>query len=89
MWDWVGGRTSEFSAVGLVPAALQGLDVDSLLAGAAACDEVTRIPEVERNPSALLALMWYHATDGRGMPPGSVGTTLVVGCTVRQMLTDS
>jgi glucose-6-phosphate isomerase len=67
MWDWVGGRTSEFSAVGLVPAALQGLDVDSLLAGAAACDEVTRIPEVERNPSALLALMWYHATDGRGL----------------------
>jgi glucose-6-phosphate isomerase len=52
MWDWVGGRTSEFSAVGLVPAALQGLDVDGLLAGAAACDEATRIPEVERNPSA-------------------------------------
>jgi glucose-6-phosphate isomerase len=24
MWDWVGGRTSEFSAVGLLPAALQG-----------------------------------------------------------------
>jgi glucose-6-phosphate isomerase len=67
MWDWVGGRTSEFSAVGLVPAALQGLDVDSLLAGAAACDEATRIPEVERNPSAVLALMWYHATGGRGL----------------------
>src|SRR5262249_20894266 len=27
MWDWVGGRTSELSAVGLLPAALQGLDV--------------------------------------------------------------
>jgi len=38
MWDWVGGRTSELSAVGLLPAALQGLDVDGLLAGAAACD---------------------------------------------------
>ncbi len=24
MWDWVGGRTSELSAVGLLPAALQG-----------------------------------------------------------------
>jgi glucose-6-phosphate isomerase len=24
MWDWVGGRTSETSAVGLLPAALQG-----------------------------------------------------------------
>jgi glucose-6-phosphate isomerase len=27
MWDWVGGRTSETSAVGLLPAALQGIDV--------------------------------------------------------------
>ncbi|HVR85252.1 MAG TPA: glucose-6-phosphate isomerase, partial [Planctomycetota bacterium] len=42
MWDWVGGRTSEFSAVGLLPAALQGLDIDAMLAGAAACDQVTR-----------------------------------------------
>ena len=42
MWDWVGGRTSETSAVGLLPAALQGLDIDQLLAGAAACDELTR-----------------------------------------------
>jgi glucose-6-phosphate isomerase len=67
MWDWVGGRTSVFSAVGLVPAALQGLDVDGLLSGAAACDETTRIPDVGRNPSALLALMWYHATGGHGL----------------------
>ncbi|MFS8070428.1 MAG: glucose-6-phosphate isomerase, partial [Byssovorax sp.] len=29
MWDWVGGRTSELSAVGLLPAALQGLDIDA------------------------------------------------------------
>ena len=42
MYDWVGGRTSELSAVGLLPAALQGLDIDGLLAGAAACDEATR-----------------------------------------------
>ena len=37
MWDWVGGRTSETSAVGLLPAALQGFDIDQFLAGAAAC----------------------------------------------------
>src|SRR5258705_6590892 len=43
MWDWVGGRTSELSAVGLLPAALQGIDIDSLLAGARACDEITRV----------------------------------------------
>ena len=38
MWDWVGGRTSELSAVGLVPGFLQGLDMDGVLAGAAAMD---------------------------------------------------
>jgi glucose-6-phosphate isomerase len=42
MWDWVGGRTSELCAVGLLPAALQGIDVDQMLAGAAAMDAVTR-----------------------------------------------
>ncbi len=67
MFDWVGGRTSELSAVGLLPAALQGVDVDGLLAGAAACDEATRRRETRRNPAALLALMWYHATCGRGL----------------------
>ncbi|HSB64777.1 MAG TPA: glucose-6-phosphate isomerase [Thermoanaerobaculia bacterium] len=66
MWDWVGGRTSELSAVGLLPAALQGLDVDGLLAGAAACDEATRVPEVAKNPAAMLALAWYRETGGRG-----------------------
>jgi glucose-6-phosphate isomerase len=66
MWDWVGGRTSETSAVGLLPAALQGLDIDGLLAGAKACDEVTRIAEVKANPAAQLALMWYFLGDGRG-----------------------
>src|SRR5688572_3761863 len=28
MWDWIGGRTSETSAVGLLPAALQGINID-------------------------------------------------------------
>lgn len=66
MFDWIGGRTSELSAVGLLPAALQGLDVDELLAGAAACDEATRDHQTRRNPAALLALAWHHATGGRG-----------------------
>ena len=66
MWDWVGGRTSEFCAVGLLPAALQGIKIDQMLAGAAAMDEVTRKQSVHQNPAALLALMWYWATDGRG-----------------------
>ncbi|MCH2115944.1 MAG: glucose-6-phosphate isomerase [Pirellulales bacterium] len=66
MFDWVGGRTSELSAVGLLPAALQGLNIEEMLAGAAACDEVTRGTRTATNPSALLALMWYHATGGKG-----------------------
>jgi glucose-6-phosphate isomerase len=66
MFDWVGGRTSELSAVGLVPAALQGLDIDGLLAGSAACDEASRRHDLRHNPAALMALMWYHATDGKG-----------------------
>ena len=66
MYDWVGGRTSETSAVGLIPGFLQGLDMDALLAGARACDEVTRRHDVRHNPAALMALMWYHASDGRG-----------------------
>ena len=67
MYDWVGGRTSVLSAVGLLPAALQGLDVDGLLAGAAACDEATRRPSLLSNPAALMALMWHHATGGEGL----------------------
>jgi glucose-6-phosphate isomerase len=66
MWDWVGGRTSETSAVGLLPAALQGFDIDQFLAGAAACDTVTRTKSFEGNPSAQLSAMWFNAVDGRG-----------------------
>jgi glucose-6-phosphate isomerase len=66
MWDWVGGRTSELAAVGLFPAAIQGLDIDRILAGAAAMDTATRNTETAQNPAALLALMWYFATDGKG-----------------------
>ena len=66
MWDWVGGRTSVMSAVGLVPLALQGLDVGGILQGAAAMDDWTRANETKRNPAMMLALMWYFAGDGRG-----------------------
>jgi glucose-6-phosphate isomerase len=66
MWDWVGGRTSELSAVGLLPAALQGIDVDAVLDGARAMDVATRVHETRKNPAALLALAWYSATGGAG-----------------------
>jgi len=66
MWDWVGGRTSVLSAVGLLPAALQGFDVRALLDGARRMDERTRVRDAGGNPAAILALAWHHATRGRG-----------------------
>lgn len=66
MADWIGGRTSVMSAVGLLPAALLGLDVEAFLAGAAAMDEKTRVPDETTNASMRLALMWHHAGNGRG-----------------------
>ncbi|MBK8100520.1 MAG: glucose-6-phosphate isomerase [Planctomycetes bacterium] len=66
MWDWVGGRTSLFSAVGLLPAALLGMDLRAFLAGAAAMDEATRRKDVRQNPAAMLASMWHDQGKGRG-----------------------
>lgn len=66
MFDWVGGRTSELSAVGLLPAALEGIDIRAMLAGAKEMDEATRIPSLKQNPAALLALSWYYAGNGKG-----------------------
>lgn len=66
MEDWVGGRTSETSVVGLVPAALQGVDIDSLLAGAAAMDARTRVADTAANMAMKLALAWYAAGEGKG-----------------------
>ncbi len=66
MYDWVGGRTSELSAVGLLPAALQGIDIYEMLAGAKEMDIATRKPNLKENPAAMLALSWYSACNGKG-----------------------
>ena len=66
MYDWVGGRTSELSAVGLLPAALQGIDILEMLAGAKEMDAATRKPNLKENPAAMLALAWYFACNGKG-----------------------
>lgn len=65
MWDWVGGRTSVMGPVGLLPAALQGLDTASLLAGAAEMDALTRAADLGRNPAIQLARAWLHLTGGK------------------------
>jgi len=66
MHDWVGGRTSVMSAVGLLPMALLGFELDRFLEGAAAMDQLTRADVVEQNAAMLLALMWFYAGEGRG-----------------------
>jgi len=67
MHDWVGGRTSVMSAVGLLPMALLGFEIDRFLEGAAAMDQLTRTDVVEQNAAMLLALMWFYAGEGKGM----------------------
>ena len=66
MWDWVGGRTSVMSAVGLLPLSLAGIDVDELLKGAADCDALGRNKNWRGNPAAVMALAWYFASGGEG-----------------------
>jgi glucose-6-phosphate isomerase len=66
MWDWVGGRTSVMSAVGLLPAALAGYNTDNLLKGAKEMDTWTREAKLNKNPAALLSAMWYYLGNGKG-----------------------
>jgi glucose-6-phosphate isomerase len=66
MEDWVGGRTSVMSTVGLVPAAIQGIDIDAFLEGAAAMDAETRKTDATTNAAMKLALAWYQAGRGKG-----------------------
>jgi glucose-6-phosphate isomerase len=62
MWDWVGGRFSLWSAVGLPIALAVGMDgFARLLAGARAMDEHFRTAPLEANVPVLTALLgvWY------------------------------
>ncbi|MDR0595495.1 MAG: glucose-6-phosphate isomerase [Puniceicoccales bacterium] len=65
MFDWIGGRTSITSAVGLLPGALIGVDILEFLSGAREMDSWTRMRS-ENNPAMRLALAWYKATEGHG-----------------------
>lgn len=67
IWDFVGGRSSLFSAVGLLPARLLGLSTDDLMDGAKAMDEVTRDGRLDHDPALLLATTWYHAVETQGL----------------------
>ncbi len=53
----VDGRQTVLSAVGLIPAALAGIDIHQLLAGAAAMRARTRNDDIRENPAYLLAAL--------------------------------
>jgi glucose-6-phosphate isomerase len=63
MWDWVGGRFSLWSAVGLSVSLAVGFDnYDELLAGANEMDEHFKTADFDKNIPVVLALLsiWYN-----------------------------
>ncbi|MDV7214250.1 glucose-6-phosphate isomerase, partial [Azotobacter beijerinckii] len=63
MWDWVGGRYSLWSAIGLPIALAIGMaNFKDLLSGAYAMDCHFRDEPFENNMPVLLAMLgvWYH-----------------------------
>ena len=68
-WDWVGGRYSLWSAIGLSVAITLGMDsFDELLDGGHAMDEHFRTAPLEANMPAILGLLgiWHINFRGRG-----------------------
>lgn len=64
----VGGRFSVLSPVGLFPAALTGIDLRALMAGAAAMDERCRSTDLLANPAGLLATLLHAWDTDHGTP---------------------
>ena len=63
----VGGRFSVLSAVGLLPAALIGIDIQALMAGAADMAERCGARELRRNPAAMYAVLQWLADTQHGL----------------------
>lgn len=59
--DGVGGRFSELCPVGLLPAAVLGIDIEGLLAGAAAMDKRCSECDMGKNPALAAAALQYLA----------------------------
>ncbi len=64
--DDVGGRFSVFSAVGLLPFALLGLDIDSMLAGVRDMDCLLKNSNIFENVAAQNALIHYLMDTQKG-----------------------
>lgn len=66
--DGVGGRFSQLSPVGLLPAAVLGIDIEALLEGAAYMDQLCADNSYRKNPALLCALLQYAAMkDGKNI----------------------
>src|SRR4029079_13339683 len=73
MWDWVGGRYSLWSAVGLPIALATGMKTfDELLAGAREMDAHFRAAPLEHNLPVTLALLEVWNATFRGVPSRAV-----------------
>jgi len=64
--DNVGGRFSELTAVGLLPAAVEGVDIERMLAGARAMDKRCSSPDLMKNPAYLNSAIHYLADTQKG-----------------------
>ncbi|MBE0600667.1 MAG: glucose-6-phosphate isomerase, partial [Firmicutes bacterium] len=64
--DGVGGRFSELSPVGLLPAAVCGIDIRALLEGAATMDARCQTSDVWQNPALMEAVLQYIAVENHG-----------------------
>ena len=61
--DGVGGRFSQLCPVGLLPAAVLGIDIKGLLAGAAYMDSICRFPTISKNPALACAVLQVAAME--------------------------
>lgn len=57
--DGVGGRFSELCPVGLLPAAVVGIDIKLMLSGAAYMDKICKNKNVYKNPALMSAVLEY------------------------------
>ncbi len=91
--EGVGGRFSVLTPVGLFPGYLAGIDLNTLLEGAAYMDKVTKNKDLLKNPAYLNAVIHYHLHVHRGvnnavLMPYSVALSLISDW-YRQLLAES
>ncbi len=64
--DGVGGRFSEICPVGLLPAAVCGIDIEEILAGVGYMTELSKETDIYKNPAHMAGLLMYIAMEQKG-----------------------